>query len=125
MFLTTHNPLVLDGLDLSNDDIRLFSVDRDKNGQADFSLTRAARGGPGVIKALDQRKVGRRAGTDMKNIGIVCEGPTDFVLLKRIIDRINQEENQYLQLQPEDDLMGQYGNGWKGVWKWCLDHAGR
>ena len=61
----------------------------------------------------------------MKNIGIVCEGPTDFVLLKRIIDRINQEENQYLQLQPEDDLMGQYGNGWKGVWKWCLDHARR
>ena len=33
-FLTTHNPLVLDGLDLSNDDIRLFAVDRDKNGYA-------------------------------------------------------------------------------------------
>ena len=32
MFLTTHNPLVLEGLDLSNEDIRLFSVDRDKNG---------------------------------------------------------------------------------------------
>lgn len=34
VFLTTHNPLVLDGLDLSNDDIRLFAVDRDKNGYA-------------------------------------------------------------------------------------------
>ena len=33
-FLTTHNPLVLDGLDISNDDIRLFSVERDKNGYA-------------------------------------------------------------------------------------------
>ena len=32
VFLTTHNPLVLDGLDLSNDEIRLFAVDRDKNG---------------------------------------------------------------------------------------------
>lgn len=32
VFLTTHNPLVLDGLDLSNDDIRLFAVDRDKYG---------------------------------------------------------------------------------------------
>lgn len=32
VFLTTHNPLVLDGLDISNDDIRLFAVDRDKNG---------------------------------------------------------------------------------------------
>ena len=32
--MTTHNPLVLDGLDLSNDDIRLFVVDRDTNGYA-------------------------------------------------------------------------------------------
>lgn len=32
VFLTTHNPLVLDGLNLNNDDIRLFAVDRDKNG---------------------------------------------------------------------------------------------
>lgn len=34
VFLTTHNPLVLDGLDITNDDIRLFAVDRDKNGYA-------------------------------------------------------------------------------------------
>ncbi|HJA66928.1 hypothetical protein B5F07_07900 [Lachnoclostridium sp. An169] len=34
VFLTTHNPLVLDGLNLSNDDIRLFAVDRDANGYA-------------------------------------------------------------------------------------------
>ena len=34
VFLTTHNPLVLDGLDISNDDIRLFSVERDKDGYA-------------------------------------------------------------------------------------------
>lgn len=32
MFATTHNPLVLDGLDLLDDRIRLFTVDRDKNG---------------------------------------------------------------------------------------------
>lgn len=32
VFLTTHNPLVLDGLDLNNDDIRLFAVNRDGNG---------------------------------------------------------------------------------------------
>lgn len=30
--LTTHNPLVLDGLDLADDRIRLFAVDRDRNG---------------------------------------------------------------------------------------------
>ncbi|MCD8103881.1 MAG: ATP-binding protein [Lachnospiraceae bacterium] len=31
VFLTTHNPRVLDGLNLANDDIRLFAVDRDKD----------------------------------------------------------------------------------------------
>lgn len=31
-FLTTHNPLVLDGLDLKNDQIRLFTLDRNKSG---------------------------------------------------------------------------------------------
>ena len=34
VFLTTHNPLVLDGLDITNDDIRLFTVEKDKNGYA-------------------------------------------------------------------------------------------
>lgn len=58
-----------------------------------------------------------------KNIGIVCEGPTDYVLLKGIVDQITGEDNQYVQLQPEDNLKGEYGNGWKGVWKWCTDHA--
>ncbi len=32
VFMTTHNPLVLDGLDLCNDDIRLFAVNRNKDG---------------------------------------------------------------------------------------------
>ncbi|MBT9588896.1 AAA family ATPase [bacterium] len=31
-FFTTHNPAVLDGLDISNDEVRLFAVDRDSNG---------------------------------------------------------------------------------------------
>ena len=34
VFLTTHNPLVLDGLDLNHDDIHLFAVDCDVNGFA-------------------------------------------------------------------------------------------
>ena len=59
-----------------------------------------------------------------KNIGIVCEGPTDYIILKELINQITGEENQYMQLQPEDNLTGEYGNGWKGVWKWCTDHAG-
>ena len=24
-----------------------------------------------------------------------------------------------MRLQPEPDMAGQFGNGWKGVWKWC------
>lgn len=59
-----------------------------------------------------------------KNIGIVCEGPTDYIILKEVVDRITGEDNQYMQLQPEDTLTGEYGNGWKGVWKWCADHTG-
>ena len=32
VFMTTHNPLVLDGLDLCSDEIRLFAVSRSKDG---------------------------------------------------------------------------------------------
>lgn len=32
LMFTAHNPAVLDGLDLENDDVRLFAVDRDSNG---------------------------------------------------------------------------------------------
>ena len=58
-----------------------------------------------------------------RNIGIVCEGPTDYLLLKGVIEAISEIEIHCYQLQPEGDLTGQYGNGWKGVWKWCADHA--
>lgn len=34
--MTTHNPLVLDGLNLTNDDIRLFTTDRRKNGHVEI-----------------------------------------------------------------------------------------
>ena len=56
-----------------------------------------------------------------KVIGIVSEGPTDHMVLKAAIDRITGEENRYLSLQPEPDMMGRYGNGWKGVWRWCKE----
>jgi hypothetical protein len=56
-------------------------------------------------------------------IGIVCEGPTDSVVIKRIVDTVTQDENEFLRLQPEESLAGQFGNGWKGVWKWCENHG--
>lgn len=60
----------------------------------------------------------------MKNIGIVCEGPTDYLLLREVIDTITGMDNWYVPLQPEESLRGEYGNGWKGVWKWCADYKG-
>ncbi|MCC3377591.1 AAA family ATPase [Cohnella sp. REN36] len=36
-FVTTHNPLVLDGLDLNDDRIRLFSVDRNSKGHTQIN----------------------------------------------------------------------------------------
>ena len=59
----------------------------------------------------------------MKNIGIICEGPTDYIILKNVINLITGDTNYFVLLQPEPDLRGQSGNGWKGVWKWCHDYA--
>lgn len=54
-----------------------------------------------------------------KVIGIVGEGPTDYMVIKEVIDHITGECNEYRRLQPEPDMAGRFGNGWKGVWKWC------
>ncbi|WP_373216205.1 hypothetical protein [Ruminococcus sp. 5_1_39BFAA] len=59
-----------------------------------------------------------------KVIGIVGEGPTDYLVIKEVIDHISGEENTYIRLQPEPNLEGKFGNGWKGVWKWCEDTSG-
>ena len=40
MLATTHNPLVLDGLNLLDDRIRLFTVDRDSNGASQIHRVR-------------------------------------------------------------------------------------
>ena len=48
-----------------------------------------------------------------KVIGIASEGPTDFLVLKAVIDKIIGDNNTYRHLQPEQDMLGRYGNGWK------------
>jgi hypothetical protein len=58
-----------------------------------------------------------------KVIGVVCEGPTDYEAIKRIVDMVTQDNNEFLRLQPEESLEGQFGNGWKGVWKWCESYG--
>ena len=43
VFMTTHNPLVLDGLDLSDDRIRLFTTDRNKNGLVEVNRVKVSK----------------------------------------------------------------------------------
>jgi len=57
-----------------------------------------------------------------KTIGVVAEGPRDFDLISALIDDITGEENDFQHLQPEPNANGEFGNGWKGVWKWCESH---
>lgn len=59
-----------------------------------------------------------------KVIGIVGEGPTDYMVIREVIDHITGEANEYRRLQPEPDMAGRFGNGWKGVWKWCETNDG-
>jgi predicted ATPase len=40
LLLTTHNPLVLDGLDIGNDQMRLFAVDRSRQGKTTIHRVR-------------------------------------------------------------------------------------
>ena len=58
-----------------------------------------------------------------KVIGIVGEGPIDQLTLKTVIDTITEEKNIYRFIQPEQDVSGQFGNGWKGVYRWCETNA--
>ena len=46
-----------------------------------------------------------------KVIGIVGEGPTDYLVIKEVIDLVSGEENTYIRLQPEPNLQGKFGNG--------------
>lgn len=57
-----------------------------------------------------------------KTIGIVAEGPRDYDMITSIIDSITGEEHNHLRIQPQPDANGEFGNGWKGVWKWRETH---
>ena len=56
-------------------------------------------------------------------IGIVSEGPTDQMAIRTVIDRLTGEKNIYRYIQPEQDAKGEFGNGWKGVYRWCENNA--
>lgn len=59
----------------------------------------------------------------MKTIGFVCEGPRDSDMLEAVVSHILNEDISPLYLQPEASLVGEHGNGWKGVWSWCVKNG--
>lgn len=61
----------------------------------------------------------------MKTIGVVCEGDRDYDMIRNTIMLFMEQEYAFLWLQPHPVLGKDFGNGWKGVWKWCETHSGR
>ena len=58
-----------------------------------------------------------------KVIGIVGEDPVDQMVLRAVINKITGESHIYRNIQPEQDMRGEFGNGWKGVYRWCETNA--
>ena len=62
-------------------------------------------------------------------IGLVCEGPTDTIVINAAVASLLGRRNFVLtQLQPLGSVaFGQTGTGWVGVYNWCrqaVDQAG-
>jgi hypothetical protein len=66
-------------------------------------------------------------------IALVCEGVTDYEVLRAAIESmLNDRSFDLKMLQPEGSVAftgagaaGPLGGGWKGVYKWCLQAAQR
>ena len=67
--------------------------------------------------------------SDLPRVGLVAEGPTDFVILVAALDAILGEVVPRFFQPPGDRIdattvggaAGTYGGGWKGVRAWCRD----
>jgi hypothetical protein len=71
--------------------------------------------------------------SDTIRIAMVCEGITDFSVIRGAIDSMLGNRSFVLSLlQPEESRaftgagdVGELGGGWKGVYKWCLQSKDR
>ena len=71
--------------------------------------------------------------SDTVNIALVAEGVTDFVVINSAIEAMLAGQSFDLKLlQPEGSVAfagggdaGQFGGGWKGVYRWCLQAVER
>ena len=54
---------------------------------------------------------------------IVCEGPTDFIVLRELLYRLCPQIEDVIALQPEGDETSFDAGGWHLVQKWCQDNG--
>jgi predicted ATPase len=73
ILLTTHNPLVLDGLDLADPDIRLFTVERTANGHTVVSRVEYTEA---LARAIEEGKPGRATLSEMWVRGLLGAVPS-------------------------------------------------
>lgn len=58
----------------------------------------------------------------MLTIGIISEGPTDALVIERVV-RLAFADVRVLRIQPNPTLATGFPNGWKGVRAWCRKHG--
>ena len=96
LIFTVHNPAALDGLDLTDDEIRLFAVDRNSDGQTVVKRIEMTPNSPlcrRIIRSLVSGSWGISEPCRMSElaIGIVAEGPTDFVIIEAALRACSQD----------------------------------
>lgn len=59
-----------------------------------------------------------------KVVGIVCEGPRDYDMIRETVLRFTDQDILFLSIQPDNSISSPFGDGWKGVWRWCIENTG-
>ena len=62
----------------------------------------------------------------MYRIGVICEGPTDQVIIEAVLDNC-MDDYILVPIQPPRTAVGghagKHGAGWKGIRTWCIQEA--
>lgn len=56
------------------------------------------------------------------HIGVIAEGFRDIDVIEEVLSLFITQDFKCLPLQPDQTYCKANGNGWEGVWKWCLDY---
>jgi hypothetical protein len=58
----------------------------------------------------------------MFRVGIIAEGPTDFLVLEEIMKTVTPDI-EFLHIHPAPAVSSRLGNGWRGVKAWCQENG--